>query len=421
MKLIILCILPFILISCWYFQRWESQETTHIAEILNWERTDSIMESLWELWENPETQRPHTNLQPAFEWQTRISGIETQTDINIEQIAQLSWVIWSIVQLPSDNLLVTLRSWTFSILTPDGDVLHEWIETWLNLSAARQGGLLDVELAPDYSETSRIFFSFSESFESGTIASVAKWILNEEEWILSEQEVIFRATPSYRWNMHYGSRLTFDSDGNLFASFWERSDRGIRDSAQDENTFLWSIVYITQDWEPVNPEWNGFILPELFSIGHRNPQWLVYDRGTSKLWSSEMWPRGWDEINLILPGKNFGWPIVSFGEEYSWFPVWDGIAELEDMEQPRYYWDPAVSPSWIDIYRWDIEEWNGNLIIWNLSWQMIIRLVIDWDTIVAEEWLFSEMWERFRDVHSGRDGNLYLATDSGKIFTVSPR
>ena len=421
MKLITLSILLLFLVSCWYFQRWESPETTHISEILNWERTDSIMENLGELWDNPETQRPHTSLDPAFQWQTRVSWIETQTDIQIQEIVDFWEVVWSIAQLPSEKLLVTLRSGTFSLLTPEGDTLHDWIETWLNLSASRQGWLLDIVPAPDYEATWNIFFTFSEVHENWTVASVWKGIFDEELWSLSESEVIFRATPSYNWNLHYWSRLAFDSDGNLFASFWERSDMAIRDSAQDDSTFLWSIVYITQDGSPASSDWYWFALPELYSIWHRNPQWLVYDIETSRLWSSEMWPRWWDEINLIWDGKNYGWPVVTYGEEYSWFAVWDGISQQEGMEQPRYYWDPAVSPSWIDIYRGDIEEWNDNLIIGNLSWQIVIRLVIDWDTIVAEEWLFSEMWERFRDVHSGHDGNLYLATDSGKIFSVSPR
>ncbi|MCH8519096.1 PQQ-dependent sugar dehydrogenase, partial [Candidatus Gracilibacteria bacterium] len=359
-----------ILSSCSYIQTQEMPETTHVSQIN--EESEDIEEpidtysSVGELGDNPETQTPHTSLEPAFSGQTRVSGARTQSEYRVEEIADLGGVVWGITQLPNNNFLTFLRSGTIYLLSFNGDILQE-MNLDLDVFARGQGGLLDVVLAPDYSESGNIFFSFSENYERGSLTSVGRGVLDEENGAIDSQEVIFRAIPSYNGDKHFGSRIAIDNNGDLFVSFGERSDRRIRDAAQDDSNYLGSIIHITQNGDPVRPEGYGFSLPEIYSIGHRNPQGLVYETETGKLWSSEMGPRGGDEINLIEPGKNYGWPVITYGEEYTGFSVGEGIGQQEGMEQPRYYWDPAVSPSGIDIYSGDIEEWRGNLFIANLS------------------------------------------------------
>ena len=285
-----------------------------------------------------------------------------------------------------------------------------------------QGGLLDIALDPDFYSNRMIFWSFSEPYSGGNHTAVAKGKLSADETKIENPTVIFRATPTYDGDKHYGSRLVFDKDGNLFVSTGERSDKETRPLAQDQNSYLGKILKITKDGKPApgNPQLSGW-KPEIYSTGHRNPQGTAINPVTGELWEAEMGPKGGDEVNIIKPGKNYGWPTIAYGEEYSGFKIGEGIGQKAGLEQPVYFWDPSISMSGIDFYKGNIEEWKNNLMIGCLSGEKIIRLVIENNKVTGEEWLLTDKKERFRDVLSASDGNLYGITDSGKLYKISKK
>ncbi|WP_317127545.1 MULTISPECIES: PQQ-dependent sugar dehydrogenase [Chryseobacterium] len=284
-----------------------------------------------------------------------------------------------------------------------------------------QGGMLDVALDPDFKTNNMIFFVFSEPYGEGNLTSVAKGKLSADMKNISDVKVIFRATPSYDGDKHYGSRLVFDKDGNLFVSTGERSDKVTRVYAQKTDNYLGKILKITKDGKPAPG--NPFIgkegyKPEIYAFGIRSPQGIALDE-KGQLWDIEMGPRGGDEINLIQPGKNYGWGDVTYGIEYNGDKINNGTTQKEGTEQPVYYWDPVVSPSGVTFYNGNIEEWKNNLFIACLSGQHINRIVLKDNKVVGEERLLLDQKERFRDVLSAMDGNLYGITDSGKLYKIS--
>lgn len=370
---------------------------------------------------NPETASPNTDIKPAFEGQTRIKGVKTSTPYDVIVISENLGRPWGIINLPDGRFLVTEKSGFFYIISQDGKTQNK-VTGIPAVDAKGQGGLLDVALDPDFANNRMIYWSFSEPYTGGNHTAVAKGKLSADEKTIENPAVIFRATPTYDGRLHYGSRLVFDKDGNLFVSTGERSDLATRPLAQDQNTYLGKILKITKDGKPApgNPQIAGW-KPEIYSTGHRNPQGTAIHPLTGELWEAEMGPRGGDEINLIKPGKNYGWPTITYGEEYSGLTIGEGIGQKPGLEQPVYYWDPSISMSGIDFYTGNINEWKNNLMIGCLSGQKIIRLVIENNKVVGEEWLLGDKGERFRDVLSAKDGNLYAVTDSGKLYKLSKK
>lgn len=307
------------------------------------------------------------------------------------------------------------------IISADGKTVNK-VTGFPKVDDTAQGGLLDVALDPTFSTSRMIFWSYSEPYEGGNHTAVAKGTLSADEKTIENVQVIFRALPTYAGRLHYGSRLAFDKDGHLFVSTGERSDKQTRPLAQDNSTYLGKILKITKDGKPApgNPNISGW-KPEIYSTGHRNPQGMVIHPTTGELWEAEMGPRGGDEINLIKPGKDYGWPTITYGEEYSGMTIGEGIGQKSGLEQPVYFWDPSISMSGIDFYTGNISEWNNNLMIGCLSGQKIIRLVIENNKVTGEEWLLENYGERFRDVLSAKDGNLYAVTDSGKLYKVAKK
>ena len=215
----------------------------------------------------------------------------------------------------------------------------------------------------------------------------------------------------------------FDSNGNLFVSTGERAWPATRDLAQSVSTGLGKIIHITKDGQPAsgNPTFSGAgALPGVYSYGHRNPQGLAIHPVTGDLWQSEFGPRGGDEINRISAGANYGWPVITYGIDYSGQTMGAGIQQKEGMEQPVYYWDPVISPSGITFYKGNrIPEWENNLFIGALSGQHIARLVIDNNNkVVGEERLLASESQRFRDITQGKDGALYAITDGGRMYKI---
>src|SRR5690554_493867 len=370
-----------------------------------------------------ETNPPHTDFKPAFEGQTRAPGMQTETGLDIDVIAESIGQTWGITHLPDGRLLITDKFGFMQIFDTDGNLISK-ITGFPAVDPDGQGGLLDVTLDPDFETNRMLYWTFSEPYQEGNLTSVAKGKLAGEEDTIENSEVIFRAEPAYNGRLHYGSRLLFDEDGYLFVSTGERSDKATRMQAQDLDSGYGKIFRMTTNGDPA-PN-NPFIsnveaVPQIYTYGHRNVQGLAIHPETKALWGGEFGPKGGDEINLIIPGKNYGWPIITYGLEYSGDAVGEGIAQKEGMEQPNYYWDPAISFSGITFYNGEISEWKNNLFLACLAGSHIARLKIENDKVVGEERLLADEGERFRDVHQGKDGKLYAITDSGKIYKISTK
>ena len=372
---------------------------------------------------NPETTEPNSpTYQPAFEGQTRVEGVKTKTAYQVEVINSNLGKPWGITNLPDGRFLITEKSGFMNIVSADGKLVTK-VEGFPTVDAKAQGGLLDVALDPDFKNNKIIYWTFSEPVTGGNHTSVGKGTLSDDEKTIENPQVIFRATPTYDGKLHYGSRLVFDKDGTLFVSTGERSDIETRPLAQSTTAYLGKVLKITKEGKPA-PD-NPFIgsskyKPEIYSYGHRNPQGLALDE-KGQLWEAEMGPKGGDEVNLIQPGKNYGWDDVTYGIEYSGKKVGAGIQQKDGTEQPVYYWDPSISMSGITFYTGNMEEWKNNMIVGCLSGEKLIRLVIKNNKVVGEEWLLEDKKERFRDVLNGSDGNLYGITDSGKLYKISKR
>lgn len=369
-----------------------------------------------------ETQSPNTNYQPAFNGQTRIAAVKTQSPYQSEIISENLGKPWAIINLPDGRFLITEKSGFMNIVSADGKQVKR-IVGLPKVDSDGQGGLLDVALDPDFETNRTIFWSFSEPGNGGNHTAVAKGRLSSDETKVENPTVIFRATPTYDGSLHFGSRLAFDKNGNLFVSTGERSDRQTRALAQKTDNYLGKIMRITKDGKPAPG--NPFIgkagyKPEIWSYGHRNPQGIAID-SNGQLWETEMGPRGGDEINKIEAGGNYGWGDVTYGFEYSGMKVGSGITQKTGTIQPVYYWDPSVSPSGITFYNGNIQEWNGNLFIGCLGGEHIIRIILKDGKVTGEERLLENEGERFRDVLGGKDGNLYAVTDNGKLYRISPK
>lgn len=371
-----------------------------------------------------ETKSKVSNLDAAFEGQTRIAGAKTKTPFGFKIITDKLSKPWGVKVLPDGRLLVTEKQGVMRIVSDDGTLSNE-ILGFPKVNADGQGGLLDVCLDPDFENNRMIFWSYSEETSKGNLTAVAKGKLAADGKSVEDVKTIYRALPAYDGTLHYGSRIVFDKNGNLYVSTGERSDTETRPQAQWLNSALGKIVLITKDGKPVAS--NPFVktdnaFPEIYSYGHRNVQGLAIHPVTGDLWETEMGPKGGDELNLIAAGKNYGWPTITYGIEYSGETIGQSIAKKDGMEQPIYYWDPVISPSGITFYsNGDIPEWNNNLLIGCLSGNHIARLIIKNNKVVGEERLLSDERQRFRDVTQAKNGALYAITDSGRLYKISKK
>lgn len=368
-----------------------------------------------------ETKTPNTDYKPAFQGQTRINGVKTTTAYKVEKIAEKLGPPFAIVEMPDGRLMITIKSGYMEIHDKEGALIKK-ITGLPAVVYEGQGGLLDVAFDPNFSNNKLMYWSYAEKYQGGKITTVAKGKLNESAGKVEDVTVIFRATPATKSNLQYGSRLVFDKDGNLFVSVGEKYIPEARIQAQQLDSYLGKIVKITSDGKPAkgNPFLNkAGALPEIFSYGHRNPDGLDINPETGELWESEFGPRGGDEINIIRPGKNYGWPVITYGIDYSGDKMGDGIQQKPGMEQPVYYWDPVISPCGIAFYRGNaIPEWKNNLFVAALSGQHLDRLVIKDNKIVGEERLLVDKKNRFRDV-TYSNNMLYAITDDGDIYRIS--
>lgn len=368
-----------------------------------------------------ETKDPNTDYKPAFEGQTRIGGIKTSTPYETRVLAEGLDRPWGITSLPDGRFLITEKGGTMRIAATDG-TLSEPITGLPKVNDGGQGGLLGLTVDPSFHENRLVYWTFSEAQQGGNLTAVAKGRLADDEKTIENARVIYRATPAHGSTLHYGSRILFDQTGNIIFSTGERSDRETRPQAQDLNSSLGKVIRITPEGQPApgNPfEGNANARPEIYSYGHRNVQGLAFHPETGDLWEAEFGPRGGDEINRIEPGKNYGWPTITYGLEYSGAKIGDAIQQKEGMEQPVYYYDPVISPSGITFYRGRaIPEWENNLFVTALSGMHIARLRIENNKVTGEERLLVGESQRFRDIVQGKDGALYAVTDQGRLYRI---
>ncbi|MDP1813746.1 MAG: PQQ-dependent sugar dehydrogenase [Leadbetterella sp.] len=357
----------------------------------------------------------------AFVGQTRTNGVKTTTKYSFKVLTEKLNSPWGLTSLPDGRLLITEKSGNLRIVKTTGE-MSDKITGLPSVDTDGQGGLLGITLDPAFAQNRMVYWAFSEPVSGGNHTSVAKGRLSDDERKIENAVVIYRATPAHKGNLHYGGRVLFDKNGYLFVSTGERSDRSTRPQAQQLNSGLGKIIRITTDGKPAPGNAlasAGGSRPELYSYGHRNVQGLTINPVDGELWSNEFGPRGGDEINHVIPGKNYGWPTITYGIEYGGGKVGDGIQQKEGLEQPVYYWDPSVSPSGMTFYSGSqIPEWQNNLFVGCLSGMHINRLVIKDNKVIGEERLLTEEYQRFRDVHQGKDGSLYAVTDQGRLYKI---
>jgi glucose/arabinose dehydrogenase len=368
-----------------------------------------------------EAKKANTDYKPAFEGQMRVAGVKTKTPYEFAILDSTLNRPWGITALPDGRFMVTEKAGTMRIASATGS-MGSPLNGVPKVNSQGQGGLLGICIDPSFDQNRMVYWAFSEPLAQGNVTAVAKGKLSSDEKSLEGVKVIYRATPAYKGTLHYGGRVVFSKEGHLYVSTGERSDLETRPQAQDLKSGLGKIIRITTDGKPVNGnpfEGKSDARPELYSYGHRNVQGMAFHPETGDLWETEFGPRGGDELNRIEPGKNYGWPIITYGIEYKGANIGDSIQQKEGMEQPVYYWDPVISPSGITFYNSDaMAEWKDNLFISSLSGMHICRLVIENNKVTGEERLLADQQQRFRDITQGKDGALYAITDQGRLYKI---
>lgn len=369
------------------------------------------------------TGRANADFQPAFAGQTRAPEAASGIELRIERLARLEHP-WGIAFLSDERALVTERPGRLRIVSREGGASAP-VAGLPPVDARDQGGLLDVALGPTFAQDRVIYWSYAEPRGGGrNSTSVARGRLSEDDARVTDVQVIFRQEPPWRSQGHFGSRLVFDRDGHLFITTGERQGGDSRPLAQDLSTTIGKIVRINADGSVPND--NPFVgragaRPEIWSYGHRNVQGADINPETGELWEVEHGPRGGDELNVIRAGRNYGWPVITYGEEYSGAPITDNPVR-EGMEQPVYYWDPVIAPGGMTFYRGALFPWRGDVLIGGLSTHALVRLRLEQERVVGEERL-ALGHGRIRTVAEAEDGALWVITDEdeGEVLRLTPR
>ncbi len=326
---------------------------------------------------------------------------------------------WAVAFLPDGRMLVTERPGRLRLIV-DGRLQREPIDGVPSVVARGQGGLLDVVLHPDYADNGWIYLSYSARGRGGAHTEVARARLDGNR--LVDLKTIFSANNVSGGTGHFGSRLAFGGDGKLYVTVGERRDK---DRAQDLDAHNGTTVRLNDDGTV--PADNPFLntagaLPEIYSYGHRNAQGMARHPDTGAIWLNEHGPQGGDEVNIVKPGVNYGWPVITYGRSYSGFSIGEGSSK-PGMEQPLLHWTPSIAPSGMAFYTGDkYPGWRGNLFVGSLKFRHLVRLELDGERVVAQERLLENAFGRVRDVRQGPDGLLYILTDQrdGALIRLEP-
>lgn len=333
----------------------------------------------------------------------------------MELLTQQKDVVWGFDFLDIDQIIFTERGGSLRVLSLKSKLVTD-LRGVPQVNASGQGGLLDVRVHP--TQKSKIFLTYSEPSKNGATTALGVAIVEENS--LKNFRKIFSAYEPSPKEVHYGSRIEFDGKGHLWISVGERNERFRAQSLKYHNG---KIIRLNEDGSI--PGDNPFVnnkeaRPEIWSFGHRNPQGLARNFESNELWSTELGPKGGDELNLIRAGANYGWPIITYGREYSGFKIGEG-SKKEGMEQPIAYWVPSISPSALAFYTGRVfSKWRGQIFIANLSGMHLRRLKLDGSKVLEQEELLKDQFMRMRNVRTGPDGLLYLSTDDGKIVRLIP-
>jgi glucose/arabinose dehydrogenase len=364
--------------------------------------------------------------EPAFAGQTRAQAVRTRTPLQVTELASGFNQPWALAFLPEQRILVTEKpEGALYVVEADGPRSRRKVAGVPRVDGREQGGLLDVLPARDFERSQQLYLSYYEPRKGGNGLAVARARLTlEPKPKLSQRKVVFRMQPTIDSARHAGGRLVWGADENLFITLGDRYVPAGRKQAQDPKSHVGKIIRVRPDGTapPDNPlvqSQSG--RSEIWTLGHRNVLGADLD-AKGRLWAVEMGPRGGDELNLIERGKDYGWPTIGYGEEYSGAPIHQAT-RAEGLTQPVYYWDPVISPSSLAIYKGALfPEWQGNFLIGGLSSRALIRLVLRDDRVVGEERLLMDLGARIREVAEGPDGAIYLLTDDaeGKLLKLTP-
>ncbi|UAJ09162.1 PQQ-dependent sugar dehydrogenase [Polymorphobacter megasporae] len=365
---------------------------------------------------------------PAFAGQHRAEEVHTKTPLTVTEVATGLHSPWAIAFMPDGRMLVTEKNPAALRIVTQAGKISMAVAGIPKVNANGQSGLLGLALSPKFATDHVVYWTYSEPRAGGGngLALARATLVDGPTPRLDGVTVIFRVEPALESNLHNGGRLVFAADGTLFLGLGERSILPGRVQAQDLGSDLGKIVHLNPDGTPAKD--NPFIgkagaRPEIWSDGHRNILGIAFD-ARGKLWEVEMGPRGGDELNLVTRGKDYGWPTIGYGEEYSGKPVGKGITAAPGMEQPVYYWDPIVAPASLMIHSGRMfPEWRGDFFIGGLASTALVRLVVKNDRVVGEERLLTDRAERIRDAVEGPDGAIWIVTDddNGKLLRVSAK
>ena len=339
----------------------------------------------------------------------------------VERVTLQSDTPWGMAYLPSDQIIFTLQEGGIRLLNPKTGKTTPIDGPFLNIKHGGQGGMLDVAVPHDHQFRDWIYFTFSKNVNGKGATTLARARLDSNQMV-DWQELLVTNSQTHH-TRHYGSRIDFDRSGHLFITI---GDRGVRPSAQNLTNHAGTILRLNRDG--TIPHDNPFVgrddaLSEIYTYGHRNPQGIVFDHLTGRLWAIEHGPRGGDEINLILPGNNYGWPIISYGKEY-WGPLQVGEGtHKKGMKQPAKQYTPSIAPASLMLYTGNaFIKWQGSLFAGALVMTHLNRVGVDSDgNLISEERLLLALEKRIRDLVQSPEGWIYFSTDDGGIYRIRPR
>jgi len=341
-----------------------------------------------------------------------------EISIQVDTVATGLNVPWGMAFLPDGRILVTEKSGEI-LIVEDGKLSDQKVQGVPEVFDSGQGGLLDIQLHPEYQENGWIYFTYSKPLEGGAVTTLSRAKLDGNQFTDLQEVVVVQ--PGLKTAHHFGSRIAFDNEGYLY---FTAGERGTKENSQDLTTGYGNVHRIFDDGRV--PDDNPFVdtpnaQPSIWSYGHRNPQGLYFDKDSGILWEHEHGPKGGDELNIIKKGENYGWPVTTYGIDYDGSTISE-ISEKEGITNPVNYWVPSIAPSGMTMIKGDLfSDWKNNLLIGALSHQHVTRVVLNGEEFESKE-IFLEEVGRVRAVSESPDGHIYVAVEGpGMLLKLSPK